>query len=252
MPVPGKRVLVTRASHQASSLGDALAARGLTVVAIPALAIEPPGDSYGALHEQLGQLDEFDWLLFTSANAVEVFAREREELDIEDVPCRIASIGAATSRALRAAGLPVDLQPATAVSEAFAAILRPHAPGRRMLLVQAERARDVLPRVLQQAGADLVTVPAYRTVTPPESAEALVREMPRLHAITFTSSSSVRNLIDLCESAGVKLSREVVLASIGPVTSQTLRECGYQPQVEAPVADVEVLASALARYLERS
>ena len=251
MPAPGKRVLVTRASHQASALGDALSARGLTVVAIPTIAMEPPGDSYAALHAELRRLDEFDWLLFTSANAVQVFAREREELGMGDVPCRIGSIGAATSRALRAADLSVDLQPHTAVSEAFAAALQPHARGKRMLLVQAESARDVLPRALRNAGSELVTVPAYRTVVPPGSVEALGREMPRLDAITFTSSSSVRNLVELSEAANVALPPRIVLASIGPVTSQTLRECGYEPQVEAPMAEVEVMASALARYLER-
>ncbi|WP_419803986.1 uroporphyrinogen-III synthase [Terriglobus sp.] len=250
MPLPGKRVLVTRATHQASLLGDALAARCLTVVAIPAIAMEPPSDEYASLHRELERLDEYDWLLFTSANAVEVFAREREELGIDEVSCRIASIGAATSRALRAAGLQVDLQPDTAISEALAAALQPRVRGRRVLLVQAESARDVLPRSLKSAGAELVIAPAYRTVTPQESVEALRREMPRLDAITFASSSSVRNLLELCQAAAVTLAPTIVLASIGPVTSQTLRECGYQPQVEAAVADVEVLASALARYLE--
>ena len=251
MPIPGRRVLVTRAVHQVSTLGDALAARGLTVIAIPSIVIEPPSDGYAALHRELERVDTFDWLVFTSANAVGVFTQEREELAIEDVPCRIASIGAATSRSLESAGLPVHLQPHTAVSEVFAAALQPHVRNRRVLLVQAESARDVLPRAMRQAGADLVIVPAYRTVVPRESAEAVRREMPHLNAITFTSSSSVRNLLELCGTAGVTLPPRVVLASIGPITSQTLRDCGYEPQVEAAVADVEVMASALARYLER-
>ncbi len=252
MPVPGKRVLVTRAAHQASALGDALAARGLTVIAIPSIAMEPPSDEYATLHREMERLDEFDWLLFTSANAVEVFTREFQVLGLEWVPCRIGSIGAATTRALRAAGMQVNLQPRTAVSEAFAAALQPHVRNQRVLLVQAESAREVLPRAMQQAGAELVIAPAYRTVTPLKSAEALRREMQQLDAITFTSSSSVRNLLELCENAGVKLPRGVVLASIGPITSQTLQEFGYEPQVETPVADIEVLASMLARYLERS
>lgn len=247
-----KRVLVTRAAHQASALGDALAARGLTVVAIPSIALESPTDGYRALHGALHALDEFDWLLFTSANAVDVFAREREELGVDEVPCRIASIGPATSRAARSAGLHVDLQPATAVAESLSAAMRPHARGKRMLLVRAESARDVLPQTLKAAGADLTIAAAYRTVTPHESVEALRRDVPRLDAITFTSSSSVRNLLELCDAAGITLPPKTVLASIGPITSQTLRECGYQPQVEAAVAEVEVLASTLARYLERS
>ena len=251
MPVPGKRVLVTRAVQQASALGDALAARGLTVVGVPTIAIEPPTDDYDVLHRELERLDTFDWLIFTSANGVEAFAREREELEVEEVPCRIASIGAATSRALREQGLRVDLQPGTAVSEALAAALRPVARGRRMLLVQAESARDVLPQSMHAAGAELVLAPAYRTVVPHESVDAIRRELPRLDAVTFASSSSVRNLLELCDAAGVTLPPQIVLASIGPITSQTLRQCGYEPQVESPVAEVEVFASTLAKYLSR-
>lgn len=243
-------MLVTRAAHQASTLGDALAARGLTVVAIPTIAMEPPSDDYAGLHRELERLENFDWLLFTSANGVESFVREREELGVEEVPCRIASIGAATSRALRQAGLQVHLQPKTAVSEAFAAALRPYAAGRRMLLVQAEAARDVLPVQLEHAGAQVVIVPAYRTVVPRASAEALRNELPRLDAVTFTSSSSVRNFLELCDSAGVSVPVRIVLASIGPITSQTLRESGYEPKIEAPVAEMEVLASLLARFLQ--
>ena len=110
------RVLVTRAAHQASALGDALASHGLLVVSIPAIALEPPADGYASLHAAMEALDTFDWLLFTSANAVQVFAEQREELDVEEVTCRIGSIGAATSRALRDAGLRVDLQPDVAVA----------------------------------------------------------------------------------------------------------------------------------------
>lgn len=251
MPPPGKRVLVTRAAHQASALGDALAARGLTIVAIPAIALEPPSDGYATLHRELERLEDYDWLLFTSANAVEVFAREREELGMEEVPCRIASIGAATTRALRNAGLRVDLQPETAVAEAFARALRPHARGKRMLLIRAEVARDVLEQAMQAAGADLVIVPAYRTVVPLESIEALRRELPHLDAITFTSSSSVRNLMELCDAAELSIPPATILASIGPITSQTLRECGYEPAVESPTAEVEVLASTLARHINQ-
>ena len=244
-----KRVLVTRASHQASALGDALAALGLTVVSIPTIAIEPPADDYRSLHRELQQLDEYDWLLFTSANAVAVFAKQQHALELDDVPCRIASIGAATTRALVQAGLRADLQPTTAIGEELARALRPYAPGSRMLLVRAESARDVLQVTLERAGADIVIATAYRTVVPAGSAERLKEELPRLAAITLASSSAVRNLLELCDAAGLTLPSSVALASIGPITSATLRECGYEPSMEASAAQVEVLASELARYL---
>ncbi len=249
---PPPRVLVTRAAHQASALADALAAFGLLVVSIPAIALEPPSDDYASLHEALERLEDFDWLLFTSANAVAVFAEQREDLGVEEVPCRIASIGAATSRSLRDAGLRVDLQPETAVAESFARALRPQARGKRMLLIRAESARDVLPTELERAGAQVTIATAYRTVVPAESVDGLRRELPAMNAITFTSSSSVRNLLELCDAAGVRLPHNVALASIGPITSATLRELGHQPSMESTTAQVEVFASELARYLRQA
>ena len=118
-----------------------------------------------------------------------------------------------------------------------------------MLLVRAESARDVLPMELERAGAELKIVAAYRTIVPPESVEALRRELPMLAAITFASSSAVRNLLELCEAAGVTIPRAVVLASIGPITSATLRDLGYVVALESSVAQVEVMASELARFL---
>ena len=245
------RVLVTRAAHQASALGDALAALGVLVVSIPAIALEPPSDGYAGLHAAMERLDEFDWLLFTSANAVAAFAEQREELGVEEVPCRIASIGSGTSRAIRDAGLRVDLQPEVAVAEALAKSLRPQARGKRMLLVRAETARDVLPAELSQAGAELTIATAYRTVVPATSVEALQREIPRIRAITFASSSAVRNTIQLCDAARVTLPASAVLASIGPITTATLREVGYRAAMESTSAQVEVFASELARYLRQ-
>ena len=246
------RVLVTRAAHQASSLGDALAARGLLVVTVPAIAIQPPGDELAGLQCELERLDRYGWLIFTSANAVHVFAEQKEEAGLEEVPCRIASIGEATSRAVRQAGLPVHLQPRVAIAEELARALQSHASGSRMLLVRAESARDVLPQQLAAAGAEVTIASAYRTVIPRESVEALRRELPRVSAITLASSSAVRNLLELCDAADVTLPPGVVLASIGPITSGTLRECGYAPHLEASVANVEVLASELARYLRHT
>lgn len=248
---PG-RVLVTRAAHQASALGDALASHGLLVVSIPAIAIDPPSDDYASLHRELQRLEDYDWLIFTSANAVTTFAEQREELGIEEIPCRIASIGAATSRALTNAGLHVNLQPQTAIAENLARSLRLHASGRTMLLVRAESARDILPAELNRAGAHVTLAAAYRTVTPQNSVDRLRTELPRLTAITFASSSAVRNLLELCDAVGTTLPQNIVLASIGPITSATLRDHGYAPSMESSVAQVEVLASELARYLDRA
>ena len=245
------RVLVTRAPHQASALGDALIAHGLRVVSIATIALAPPSDEYATLDREVTRLDEYDWLLFTSANAVAVFA---ERLEDEAVPlsCGIASIGAATSKALRDAGFPVRLQAQTAVAESLAKVLLPHASGSRMLLVRAETGRDVLLDQLTTAGAEVTLAPAYRTIIPAEAADRLRRELAAVDAITFTSSSSVTNLFALMESAGLTLPPGVVLASIGPVTSTTLREHGHAPTIEARDASVAALASAVASALRHA
>jgi uroporphyrinogen-III synthase len=242
------RVLVTRAPHQASALGDALFAHGLRIVSIPTITLAPPSDDYTRLDREITRLDEYDWLLFTSANAVAVFA---ERLEDEGVPlsCGIASIGAATSKALREAGFPVRLQAQTAVAESLAKSLLPHARDARMLLVRAEQGRDVLPETLTEAGAEVTVVPAYQTVIPTESTDLLRRELPTVDAITLTSSSAVQNLFTLLEAAGLELPPSVVLASIGPITTATLRDLGYKAHVEARESSVISLASAVATAL---
>lgn len=242
------RVLVTRAPHQASALGDALADLRLRVASVATITLAPPTDEYETLDRELTRLDEYDWLLFTSANAVAVFA---EHLEDEAVPlsCGIASIGAATSKALREAGFPVRLQAPTAVAESLARALVPHAKGARMLLVRAETGRDVLVEQLTAAGAEVTLAPAYQTVIPQESVERLRRELPTVDAVTFTSSSSVDNFFALLEAAGLALSPSMVLASIGPVTSATLRDHGRKPTIEAREPSVMSLASAVATAL---
>ena len=243
-------MLVTRAAHQASALGDALTAHGLDIVSIPAIALAPPSDDYAALDALVERLDEFDWAVFTSANAVAVFADRAEEFGVP-LSLQIASIGPATSRALRDRDLRVSLQPATAVGEALAAALKPHARGKRFLLVRAEQARDVVPEVLRAAGADITIAPAYRTVVPPESVHRLRREVDRIDAVTFTSSSAATNLFALLDESGVRLPPTAVLASIGPITSTTLRELGHKPHMEAKQATVESLALAVATALRK-
>lgn len=239
------RVLVTRAPHQASALGDALVAHGLRVASVATIALEPPSDDYAVLDREITRLDEYDWLLFTSANAVTLFA---ERLEDEAVPlsCSIASVGPATSKALRDAGFPVKLQAQTAVAESLAKVLLPHANGAQMLFVRAETGRDVLVDLLTAAGADVTLAPAYRTVSPPESIQRLKVALPTVDAVTFTSSSSAENFFNLLQASGESLPEGVVLASIGPVTSATMRELGHKPSIEAREATVASLASAVA------
>lgn len=270
------RVLVTRAPHQASALAVALQALGCEPVLIPTIELAPPA-SFEALDGALAHLNTYHWLIFTSANAVGAFAQRAmtpsapqpalslskgldSELRAERQRPLIAAIGAATARALESIGLQTDLIPPQAIAESLTTALIPHAlqhdgTPTRFLLIRAESARDHLPDALTAAGAKVTIAPVYRTIIP-EPSITLLKEL--LHdsnhcpdAITFTSSSTATNLIALLEVANLELPLGVIRASIGPITSQTLREFGLPPHIEAPEATVESLARSLAACLQR-
>lgn len=247
-----KRVLVTRAPNQASTLADALMQRGLDVLAIPAIEIVPPTDEYRALDLALKEIETFDWIVFTSANGVEHCAGRLKALNLAmPEKVRIASIGAATTRIIEAAGWKVTLQPETAVAESLAEALLPFAHEARILFPRAEQGRDTLPLVLRRAGAKLTLAPAYRSVLPESSISQMQLHSDTIDAVCFTSSSSVVNLAAILDRAGVRLREDTVLASIGPVTTGTMLQLGLRPHIETSVASVEALAEAVSRYLSR-
>ena len=256
--VAAPRILITRAPHQASPLADALRAAGLEPVLIPTIEIAPPA-TFAPLDAALAQLDTFHWLLFTSANAVEVFAQripnhsvilsEAKDLLLLN-GIKIAAIGPATARALEAIGLTPDLIPPQAVAESLTSALLPYAkPGIRFLLIRAEQAREHLPDALRAAGAEVTIASAYRTVVPANSAGKIRKlfQSPETYpdAIAFTSSSTVTNLLTLLEAAGLFLPPEIQRVSIGPITSQTLREFSLPPHAEAAEPTVAALADIL-------
>lgn len=243
-----KRILVTRTRQQASGLAARLEALGATTVLIPTIEIVPP-ETYVPLDAALAQLESYDWLLFTSANAVEVFHQRR---NLSLVPKRIAVIGPATAKAVQEIGLQVDLIPPKYIAESLAEALVPEASGKRILLVRAAEARDILPETLAATGAAVTVAEAYRNQIPPDSIPAL-RQLFRLpssypDAITFTSASTARNLAALLEAAGLTIPAGIVLASIGPITSRTLGDLGYLPQVEAAEPTIPALVQSLTAY----
>jgi uroporphyrinogen-III synthase len=257
LPLQNRRILITRTRRQASVLAVQLEAMGATTIIVPTIEIVPP-ESYAVLDEALAQIRSFDWLLFTSANAVEAFAerlRLRADATVSLSKTKIAVIGPATARAIEALGLSVSLMPQRYVAESLVESLLPHAQGGRMLLVRAEEARDVLPEALSRAGATVTIAAAYKNQIPEASIPA-VRKMfssPTQwpDAITFTSASTVRHLETMLVASGARLSAEIAIASIGPVTSETLRELGMDPTVEAEAATIESLVQALVRHFEQ-
>jgi len=255
LPLDGRRVLVTRARGQASKLVDALQAAGAQTIEIPAIAIVPPS-SYAALDGALASLKDIDWLIFTSANAVKVFCERALYAGVHPAATtvKIAVIGTATADAVTDAGMKVELVPPKFVAESLLHELRYLVADEHVLLVRAQVARDVLPDGLRAAGAHVIVADAYRNELPAGSGDRL-REIMADEAmipqvITFTSSSTARNVRTLLDAAGVTLPVGIVLASIGPVTSATMRELGMVPTVEAKEASVQGLVSEVVRFFK--
>jgi uroporphyrinogen-III synthase len=251
----GLRILVTRPEGQSSHLAALLEAEGATVLQIPTIAIAPPA-SYCALDAAIIAIRTYDWLLFTSANAVRAFAARARTLNLPPHPRRVAAIGQATARALAETGVApqADLIPPQAVAESFAETLVPYAPGASMLLVRAADARDLLPDALTTAGATITIAEAYRNVVPPEAA-ALLRELFTTNppdAITFTSASTANNLAAILIAAQLTLPPTTILASIGPITTQAMRDLNLEPTIEAQQSNIPSLIEALIRHVEGS
>jgi len=250
----GRRILITRAAHQAGKLSDRLRALGAEPVEVPVLEIRPPA-GYDAIDLALRRLDSYDWLILTSANTVRAFAERAAELGLPLAPQRgtfkVAAIGEATADAARKHGLPVTLIPGAYVAEAMVEALAKHAAGQKFLLARAEVARDVIVDALRSVGAKVDVVDAYRNVLP-EAAPALLREAleQAIDAVTFTSSSSVTHLKEAAEKAGIAFPFAGVPAvSIGPITSKTLREAGWEPAIEAAPHDIHGLVEAVTQIL---
>ena len=236
LPLAGRRILITRARRQAGSLARLLRQQGAMVMQVPAIEIRPPR-SFRPLDRALAHLAKYDWLILTSVNGVEaLFARmaRRHIRFVSRERPKIAAIGPATRRAIEESGLKVSVMPREYVAESVVREMRARVRRKRVLLVRAKVARDVIPRELRRAGARVDVVEAYETVVPKDSARKLrviLDGARRPDAITFTSSSTARNFMAL---AGDKSAlRGIALASIGPVTSATLRELGLRPAIEA-------------------
>lgn len=255
-PLAGRRILITRARHQAQALAAALEEKGAEVLAIPAIEIVPP-DSYAALDTALLNAGKYEWLVVTSVNGADVLAQRLQflGLSVETLsPLQIAVIGPATGRRMATHGLHVDLTPKQAVAESLVeSLLQEPIAGQHVLLVRAKVARDVLPDELQKAGAIVEIADAYRTIVPAASVEA-VRQLfvqPNWlpEVVTFTSSSTVMNFFRLLFEAGVPgWPARMAAASIGPITSQTLREHGIEPIVEATQYTIPGLVAAICRW----
>jgi uroporphyrinogen III methyltransferase/synthase len=242
-PLFGRKVVVTRARAQASNLVARLAALGAEVVELPTIEISDPADGGEALRTAAARAATYDWVVFTSVNAV-----ERLWSGVRDARAfgfaAVAAIGPGTAAALATRGVVADLQPETAVAEALVEAFPPPSGAGRVLLPQAAGARPVLADGLRARGWLVDVVEAYRTVTARPTDEALA-SAAKADAVAFTSSSTVTSWLAL---AGAERLPPVV-ACIGPVTAATAAEHGVPVTVVATEHNVDGLVDALLSVL---
>ena len=265
LPLQGLSCIVGRARHQASALSSGLRSLGAAVLDIPFIEIRKPR-SYHPLDTALKNLSDYDWLILTSVNGVEALWQRVRKLRLNRqhlAHLKIAAIGPATRSAIEQHGLKVNVVPKEYVAESVVASLQQKVKGKRVLLARAKVARDVIPRELNQMGARVDVVEAYETVVPQSSRKrlraALASTRNRPGLITFTSSSTVRNFVELL-GKGRGRSRDphrkqldaILLASIGPVTSSTLRGFGLQVDIEARKYTIPGLIEAIVAHHEKS
>jgi uroporphyrinogen-III synthase len=230
---------------------------GADVIEIPFIEIREPR-SYKPLDSALCTLSKYDWLILTSVNGAEAVWERMRKLHLSKKHLqnlKVAAIGPATKKAIDKRGVKVSVVPKEYIAESVVESLRKHVAGKRVLLARAKVARDVIPRELGKLGAKVDVVEAYETVVPQSSRKRLCAVLAdpkrRPHVITFTSSSTVKNFVALLGKNFLP-SDQVSFASIGPVTSSTLREFGLPVSIEAEEYTIPGLVRAIVNVAARS
>lgn len=258
-PLEGRTIVITRAASQANEFSEALESYGAKVLVCPTIEIREP-DSFERLDEAIDHLYGYDWLIFTSTNAVEFFLRRlthlnREVSDLDDV--RVCAIGEATAERLRAAQIHVDLVPSIAKAEGVFAALKEFVGGNEnvaalnILIPRAAVARDHLPKTLEENGARVDIVTAYQSAIPADLDRGRLGAMLAGSAdcIAFTSSSTVKNLALLFDTSDLSSTlKGLTIACIGDVTAATATEYGLKVDIQPAEFNVLALSKAIAVY----
>lgn len=248
------RVLITRPREEATEFARALGEIGVEVIFFPTIAIHPVKDT-STLDQAISHLQEYDWLILTSANAADVVLDRKTALGIEKLPesLRIAAIGPKTAARLLKAGITPSYTPAEYIAEAIVLGLG-NLTGRRVLLPLADIARDTLPKAIQEANGIAHVVTAYHTLPAEPDPEGLAAMHQDIDVITFTSGSTARNFVALIRSAGLnpfRLPGNPVIACIGPKTAQAARELGFSVAIVASEYTVEGMVRAISSHLQK-
>jgi len=259
-PLFGKRIVITRSREQSAELVDLLESLGAEPIEAPMIRVAPP-DDFGPLDKAVSEAGTYDWIVFTSANAVDYFMKRLAtgQGDIRDLKgVGLVAIGPATAERLSRHGLRVDLQPAESRAEAIVQLLRERGDikGKRFLLPRADIAREVLPEELRRQGADVTEVTAYRTVLAeveregdPDIYRMLLEK--RIDVVTFTSASTVKNFVQIF---GVEQAPDLLnatsVAAIGPVTAEAAEQYGIKTAIMPKEYTISALVDAIVDHFK--
>lgn len=253
-PLFGKRVLITRSRNQASVLAEKIESLGGEPYEFPTIEIAEP-DDFAPLDQAIAEIDSYDWLVLTSVNGVQSFMHRMQVLrkDIRRLgKAKIVAIGPKTREEIEKYGIFCEFMPEEFVAEAILEVFKgEEIKGKKVLLPRADIARKVLPDTLRSMGAEVNEATAYKTVIGEGNTEELVKllEEKRIHVITFTSSSTVKNFVKKLGLDNLpRLLDGVTVASIGPITSASARELGLVVDVQAGKYTIDGLIQAVLEY----
>ncbi len=254
-PLSGHRVLVTRAGDQAPVLTAALVEIGAEPVMVSTIEITDPS-SFAELDQAIAELDQVDYLILTSVNAVTAFF---DRLTMQGYDARALTtlqtvvVGPKSAEALAAHGVTADLMPDDYRAEGIVVLLKDQVSGKRLLYPKAALARDLIPTELIAAGAEVIAPIAYASAAPADAAEKLQQALAdKLDLLTFTASSTVQNFVDLLDAENLVVAQQIPVASIGPLTSETARALGFNVVIEPEKSTLDDMLEAIKDYFEQS
>ncbi|HKV23960.1 MAG TPA: uroporphyrinogen-III synthase [Candidatus Acidoferrum sp.] len=254
----GKTIVVTRAAEQSGKLTESLIARGAQVKLLPMISFAAP-ESYGDLDTVLKRLDEFDWIIFTSANAVQAVERRCRELGTVRIETlkhvRAAAVGPTTAAEAEHAGFLVDYVAKNHSGAGLADELKEEVKGKSVLVPRSDRASPDLPKALQRMRAAVTEVIAYRTLPPNLAEQGQARDSlnESVDGILFFSPSAVQNFLELLGPERLKtLQGRTVMVAIGPATASALSRAGIQRIGRAADTTAEAVIAALEGHLART
>ncbi len=244
-------MLVTRASEQAPALIDALSKLGAKAIVVPTITIIPP-PSFAELDQAISELEQIDYLLLTSVNAVTAFFDRLESLGhnsrvLNDLQTVV--VGPKSAEALVAHGVRADLMPDNYRAEGVVELLKDRVSGKKLLYPKAALARDLITAELTAAGGMIIDPVAYASAPPDAAAGKLQQALANgLDLLTFTASSTVQNFVDLLDADHLAQAKEVPVASIGPLTSETVRKLGFNVVIEPVDSTLDDMIIAIEKY----